>query len=821
MPKQFYSHSLKNEGTRVGSKVLVTHIKGVTNIALSQYSNLSKFSITNDRLINLLENVSLLHDLGKYTKYFQDYLLKKGDVDYRLKQHSKIGAYTAYHLMKDESFVVSFIAYFLIINHHTNLGNIELTEFSANSNKRDIEDIITQQKKHLIDEIQQIEKELNVNISKCIELPDFKEVRRGVKSWVRKEASIENYFLINYLFSLLIEADKLDASETEPYEMRSISRGLVSNKIGLVRLPETKNKWVAYSQNELRNIVRHKVLANLDREGILDIRLFTLTGPTGIGKTLTALDFALSLRAMWSKITGVQHQIIYALPFINIIEQSLKVYQEVLGDSAKLLAHYQYADALEQQSDESENQDKELGSGKGYNQKMMSLDTWQADVVLTTFVQFLQTLIGNRNKLLKKFNHFAGSIIILDEVQTIALEQQPLVGASLFYLAKYLNCKIVLMTATKPKIFELANREILSEEGELAEAFELLGADKDVEQVFSAFQRTKIIPKLNALDKENFVSDFFSKKWDGDKSCLIVCNKVSTSIELFLQVKEYCKDKDYKNPVFYLSTNIVPADRQALIDKIKQSIKNKEKPILVSTQCVEAGVDLDFDMGIRDLAPIDSIIQVAGRINRENSVDRKNSPLYVIDLNECKPIYGQITETQARMALEGSMDENHEILESEYLKLVDRYYGAVIGQKAFDVSRKHFRGMKTLMYDGVAEEDRIPVSEFEVIKGGKHTMAVFVEKSKEASQAREAFQKMINPKFENYGKEDFEAHKKTFQQHIINVPSYLEKAIELSLEDAMLAENISWIRPEMKDYYYDDAIGFIRLNEKTNIITCL
>src|SRR5690554_5724458 len=104
----------------------------------------------------------------------------------------------------------------------------------------------------------------------------------------------------------------------------------------------------------------------------------------------------------------------------------------------------------------------------------MAMDTWQADIVITSFVQFFQTLIGKRNKLLKKFNHFANAIIILDEVQALRLDQMPLLGASLFYLSKFLKSRIILMTATRPKIFELAEQEILDKLGEKVNPKELL-----------------------------------------------------------------------------------------------------------------------------------------------------------------------------------------------------------------------------------------------------------------------------------------------------------------------------------------------------------
>src|SRR5699024_7382799 len=155
-----------------------------------------------------------------------------------------------------------------------------------------------------------------------------------------------------------------------------------------------------------------------------------------------------------------------------------------------------------------------------------------------------ETLIGNRNKLLKKFNHFANAIIILDEVQTLRLDQMPLLGAVLFYLSKFLKSRVILMTATRPKIFELAQEIILSDQKEVAQPKELL---TNYEAVFSLFKRTSIHPLLNDLQEtsdnlQTFVDCIFYDKWSSKKSCLIVCNTVKQSIKVHEAIKDYLEE---------------------------------------------------------------------------------------------------------------------------------------------------------------------------------------------------------------------------------------------------------------------------------------
>jgi CRISPR-associated endonuclease/helicase Cas3 len=568
------------------------------------------------------------------------------------------------------------------------------------------------------------------------------------------------------MFSLLIESDKLDASNTHLYIPKQIENNSVDERFGKPKIVDITK--VGVSNNDIRNFCRAQVVSHLNDNKILDNKIFTLTAPTGIGKTMTALDFALKLKAKIYQEKSINARIIYALPFINIIEQALKEYYQTLPKDVTILGHYQFADVF--------GDDKESSgdSEKNYSQKLMALDTWQSDIVITSFVQFFETLIGNRNKLLKKFNHFANSIVILDEVQTLRIEQIPLIGAAIYYLSKFLDARIILMTATKPKIFELAQREILDGEKERVEPFELLTSHKEV---FSLFKRTKIIPILNhEFDQENIANDFvneiFSDKWSRDKSCLIVCNTVNRSIEVFDAISDFLKENDLENPLTYLSTNIIPAHRFERIKQLKDWIYDGKAPILVATQVVEAGVDLDFDMGFRDLGPIDSIVQVAGRINRNNTSGKELSPLYIINFQDARKIYGAITAAQSIHVLKGK----DEIPENEYLQLVDNYFGQIAEKNSFARFNKIFESMKMLRYDSDDPENDMPVSKFKIIEDSKTTKSVFVEFNDTASELRLKYLEKITGKI---SKEEFDKnYKLSFQQHIIALPGYLTGTLE-------------------------------------------
>ncbi len=799
-----YSHASEDEEKgKIGTKELKNHLEQVYKIASGQlYDNLG-FSIENRTISDILKELCMFHDIGKYTSFFQDYLLNRKKVDADLKKHSQIGAYCIANKYLDIDFNLALLGYFCLVNHHGNLTNIKDTEFFYGTAKPNYEKRFAKQKEDLIKKKGQIQDELKItSFEKILKFTDYPYFRKSIRKKLKHDSNVQDYYFTNYLFSLLTEADKLDASETPLYTKQPLDDTSVDKIIKPVKLSEFSDINKINEQNKLRSYAKAKVISQLEDPKILDYKLFTLTAPTGIGKTLTSLDFALKLKSKIRTKETREAKIIYGLPFINIIEQALDVYKNQVfkndekNNKANILAHYQYADVFGNTKYES----------TGYQQKLMQLDTWQADIVITSFVQLFETLISNRNKLLKKFNHLAGSIIILDEVQTLKLDLMPLIGAALYFLSKFLDARIIMMTATQPKIFELAQKLILDDEGEKAQTKELL---TNHHSLFRKFERTKIVPLLDKkIDNDDFI-EIFNNYWKQDKSCLIVCNTVQRSLEIFNQISEL----ELENPIYYLSTNIIPIQRKSTIDAIRNDLKENKKPILVTTQVVEAGVDLDFDMGFRDIGPIDSIVQVVGRINRENDDFRKHSPLYVINFvdqkeqSDAAKVYGDLTFHQAKNALT-SFEEVHE---KDYKTLVENYFENLSEKKAFEQSAKLFNSMKTLKYDG--EKEEYPISSFRIIDQAPWVISVFIESNEEAKEAREAYEALLEHKL---GKEDFDKkYKLIFHQHIIGVPDYLPKLQEIKAdENNYLTENILLVRKELIGDFYNEITGFNRTKEE-------
>lgn len=802
-----FSHSRKDERGQVfGSKRLLDHIAGVKAKALASLHDKLGFSLlTNTELYELLEVICVFHDLGKYTSHFQDYLLGRR-YDRDLKSHARLGAHAAYQWADSspENLLPAVLAYYLILHHHLNLRRLRSEDdpIFSTVDAEYTEEMLGIQWRSLPPE-SLLAEEMGLpaagrKIGYALPRQISKHIRR------LRETRVEHYFLINYLFSLLVEADKLDASDTPLYLRQAITPDAVERRIAAMKpVPGSM-------QQHLRQTVREAVLANLKREDILSQRLMLLTAPTGIGKTLTALDFAIKLRHQIALAEGRQAQIITALPFINIIEQTLDEYQQVLSvsgnASVSVLAHYQYADVLGNQQDTDEESD--------YSRRWMQLDTWQADIVITSFVQLLQTLITNRNKLLKKFNHLAGAIVIMDEVQSIRLEYMPVVGAMLFYLARFLDTRLILMTATQPLIFESAQKHILSHRGERAD-LAVLHLLPQAESYFRVFERTQLIPHTAEVlqDEHDFVA-LFARYWTPGKSCIIVCNKVMRSLRIYKAVQEWLCSQGYKHPLFYLSTNVVPVHRTERIGEIKQCLSACRSgealpPILVATQVVEAGVDLDFDMGFRDIGPIESVVQVAGRINRENQPERRLSPLYIVQLGkDCRDVYGTLTYNQALDAL-GS----EPIAEPDYFDLVGRYFEGKDAGEAYGESVCLFEAIEKLEYD--SEDRKCGIAGFQVIQQATWVQSVFIENSTAATAAKEAFLNMVQAKgnAKTQLKQVFDQdHKRAFHQHIIAVPKYYLE--DLPKIDPLAPDaGIFLVSGDRLSRFYDTATGFIRERE--------
>jgi len=775
---KFYSHK---------EKELKEHLANVKDIISQNIKTVNFEDVSSEGLQDLLNYSAIFHDLGKYTEYFQDYLLKNKDTGER-RHHAEFSAITAYNYLKANNIFddkLRFLTYYLVKNHHSFLKSFKTFEdfnakfdnsFQHNHNLQ-VKDITKN-----INLINQEFKNFNFQNELSSEhLNPFKarEFFRFIHALRTKNADISNYFLVLYCFSLLIEADKLDASCTDRHEVREIPANIVSKYTETLKIS---------SLNPKRTQARKTISEKIENININKGNIFTLTAPTGIGKTLASMEFALKLKEKIEK-NGEKTKIIYCLPFINIIEQTAGEFEKLFKDKdIKVLKHHQFADIAAE--------DEEKEKNYSFDNALMELECWQGDIIITTFVQFFHTVIGNKNRLLKKFHHLANSIIIFDEAQSIKGELWPLAGVVFKYLSSCLNSQIILMTATRPYIKEATNKFISEKKiNTRIQQFIPIVLLDNYQEYYKELNRTRLIPKIKeeGYEIEDFVALFKGMR-QGNESALVVVNTIKRSIEVYEALKG-CIDNE---KLYYLSTNIVPAQRRLLIAQVKKALERGEKLVLVATQCVEAGVDLDFDIGFRDIAPLDSIIQVAGRVNRNNTEGREHSPVYIINFKkDSSNIYGTLTVNACNRLLK----DKTEIKESEYLGLIEEYFKNIVenNQTSFDESKKKLKAMEELDFEEVGK--------FKLIENLAGYVDVFVEVNSDAVKIRKRYEECR----EVTGKErkqEYNKIKKAVNDYIISVPKKLV-ASELELLDDK--RNLYIIHSGYeRENHYEELTGFVR-----------
>jgi len=324
--------------------------------------------------------------------------------------------------------------------------------------------------------------------------------------------------------------------------------------------------------------------------------LFSLTVPTGGGKTLSGLAFALA----HAKAHGLR-RIIYVVPYLSILDQNAKVIREALdfaADDPAVFEHHSLADPgkFSRTGDETEQTKLEDAARRAEN--------WDAPVVITTNVMFFESLFSNQPRRCRKLHNIAGSVIFLDECQNIPPAFLAPTCAMLKQLVDLLGCSIVLATATQPALDHRNLKECA-----------LSGLQEIIPKDLGLFSRLKRVRVEWPAPGATMDWATVAARMCAERASLCVVNSKLGARELFNEVKAR-KPKG----VFHLSTSMCPAHRAAVLEEVRRRLAAQEPCRLVSTQLIEAGVDVDFPLVFREMAPFDSIIQAAGRCNREGKL---------------------------------------------------------------------------------------------------------------------------------------------------------------------------------------------------------
>lgn len=764
---EFYSHK---------NKKLIDHLIEVENLSIKS---------VDAKYIKAEKIISCCHDFGKYTTYFQKYLFS-GEKS-RYANHGFISAlfaaYCMFNIIGEDNYL-PLIAYSCVLHHHGSLENLSNdlpknnSGLSINDNVNLVEkiDIALVQAEDMRKNIVTIENEYEIlglkdEVSTFLNTDCTNDILSRLKKmqfkliFFNKDEKI--YFLHQMLYSALISSDKISASDTIIPEVK------YGNYKDLLYIKS--NKFNNTSKiNSTRDEIFNNVQKNIE-EHYLDSKIFSITAPTGTGKTYTGFFAAMKL----NELLGSNRKIIYSLPFTSIIDQNFDSIKDLYNNipdfnknmSEYIIKHHNLSDV--EYSSEYENYDRMAAE--------MLIENWNSGIIVTTFVQLIETLIGSRNRMLKKFNSIRGSIIILDEIQAIDSEYYMLIDKVLKDAALYLDCRIIMMTATKPIILE--------------SAVELLDG---YEKYFSIFNRTRLIP----LNEKIFINKFIKNLKDNleNKSYLIICNTIGQSISVYNEVKKFGRE------TLYLSTNLLPVDRKEKIKYIREKLKNNEKIIVVSTQVVEAGVDFDFDIVIRDIAPLDSIIQSAGRCNR--NWREKTGKVYITSMVDDKGyLYSNYVYSKNMVNITLQLISGFNIIEEkDFLSLIKNYYIEVKEKKSMDISKSFLESIRKLNFGGT--DDCFTLSRFSLIKNNPGYIDVFLRVNNEAE---EIYQKLL----QIIGEKDYMKKRAAYLEIRNKIKDYT-LSLPIKYKDKFNDFIILNMTEEACDDYYDKkSIGFIREDKES------
>jgi len=759
--------------------------------------------------LNLLEMAIALHDFGKATDYFQAVLRKERGKD-AFSRHARLSALfflnraTAWlGADADSHWLPLLFAYVAVLRHHTQLQDMYDELCAPDNAEREVLEAqiraIPPDKANIyltaldLPEDQRAVLSFDANAFLCWlqnEAPAlFRTLRRRWRQWKKKANDAEVYFAFLSGFSVLLDADKLEAGV----------RAHLPQRVDLPSDAVDRYKARAFGSppqeglNSMRERAYQEVLA-----GPLSPKehLYTLTLPTGMGKTLTGLAAALKLRQMIYHAMGRAPRIIYALPFLSIIDQNANTLEQVLQtalgqvDSRTLVKHHHLADVQYWEKVGEEVQEFDYAASR------LLTEGWHTEILITTFVQLFDTLVAWRNGPARRVNKLHGSILLLDEVQALPTVYWPLMRRLLTEATERLGAYVILMTATQPYLLESA-RELVPNH----------------HAYFDALDRMDVVISLKPQTLENFV---FSFQPEEGKSHLFITNTIASAQQLHEMITKALGEK-----VVFLSTGVTPKERLKRIEDLKAG----RYRFAVSTQLIEAGVDIDFDIVYRDLAPLDSLVQAAGRCNRHLKPGHRGQFHIVHWVDEQTRSFAHLIYDPVLLDRTQKHLKSHACLrEPEFLALLGNYFQDIWKTGiAWDVANALWEAIRTLRFDGQKDKPCILcsrdaagayLSQFCLIEQQPYKRDVFVQVDEEAVAVWNAAKAILHADSGDIWemREAFARLKSRFFQYVISVA--LKPETVPGWDDDL---RIYVVSKDLLEYYYDKATGFKRSAQESSL----
>lgn len=518
-----------------------------------------------------------IHDKGKDTPEFQDYIYgrKQGRVD-----HSTAGAKSFFE-NKDIGWL-RLIGALCVAGHHTGIPDL--------GSKVDTAETSTLQGRMKKDISSVRHPELYSMDSTSINKNHLNELTGSGNA-------LDVMMLTRMLFSCLVDADFLDTEafmNNQPIRKNEFPS---LKEIAAMFWSRLEEEGYFQPKNAL-NEKRCEILRTCMRKGEEKQGLYSLTVPTGGGKTISSMAFAMKQAMKWQK-----ERIIYVIPYLSIIEQTADVFRAFLGNHAVLESHSQVDyDSLP----EEENEEK----SKVAERMKLAAENWDAPVIITTNEQFYESLYANKTSRCRKLHNIANSVIILDEAQMMPIDFLKPCLHVLEQLVHYYGCTVVLCSATQPELgrylqMQKKPTEIMENVGELFQFFKRVTFDIDSETDYA-----EIAKKLDECEQV---------------LCIASTKKEAEKIVELLD-----------GEAMYLSTNLCPAHRREIIQKMKTRLRDGKTCRVVSTSIISVGVDIDFPVVYLQYTGLDSLIQGAGRCNREGKQSLQKSRAHIFWTKESK-----------------------------------------------------------------------------------------------------------------------------------------------------------------------------------------
>lgn len=512
----------------------------------------------------------MLHDIGKYSIDFQKRIL--GENNYRV-DHSTAGA----RVCLEKGGKYSFLEY-CIAGHHAGLPNY------GNNYDESTDSTLSGRRLKKLSDYQAYQTE--------IEVPAINSMPIDLKRTVNPDFSLSVF--MRMIYSCLVDADFLD---TEAF-MKEGKQGRNSGEnieILFKKLENYISGWLKNQDIDTVNGRRTEILKNCLEMGKTEKGLFRLTVPTGGGKTVASLAFALR-HALENKMD----RIIYVIPYTSIIEQNAKVFRDILGEENVLENHC--------------NVDYE--SSEELLPMQLASENWDKPIVVTTNVQFFESLFANKSSKCRKLHNIANSVIIFDEAQMLPNDYLKPCIAMIEELVNNYQASAVLCTATQPALASFFHEGISAKE-----------LCPRMEEQFEFFKRT-VFENVGVLTENDLI-----QRLEKEYQALCIVNTKKRAQRIYKQLEG--------EGVYHLSTSMYPKHRRRILREIRERLQKNKKCILISTSLVEAGVDLDFQSVYRELAGVDSMIQAAGRCNREGLRPEKESKVYIFQFEGKENVLGQ------------------------------------------------------------------------------------------------------------------------------------------------------------------------------------